>query len=223
METPERKRRRSISSDGSFSSDLEPSRGSIVASTRSTRRKIGEHSPLTRGRRRSRTASRSRHTSCSSSSRSPDRIRHGREFERKLRVEPGDTMSSYSTGPGSRPTRRDDPDSSIRQQNLRNRSTSPHRRFHQRRARSREMEESRERAMKPTSMRPLRDRDFGSGSRGRRYSDVDERYGTNVKATEHFSGRAAQDRKLFRASPRERSLSPFSKRLARTQAMNAGR
>jgi hypothetical protein len=210
METTERKRRRSVSSDDSLPSGVEPnSVGSTMASTRSTRRKIGEHSPLTRGRRRSRTGSRSRHTSYSSSNRSLDA---------------DDTRGPYRASPASRPRRRDNTDPYIKQQNYRDGSSSPHRRSHQKRAKSRELEESSRKATDSNSMRRPRDRSFSSDSLGRRhYPDIDERYGTSVKVTERFAGRVAEDRKPFRAPPRDRSLSPFSKRLALTQAMNAGR
>ncbi len=225
METSERKRRRSISSDGSFPSDLEPNRGgSNVASTRSTRRKIGDHSPLMRGRRRSRTDSRSRHTSYSSGSRSLERIRPGRGSERKPRLETDNTAGSYKTDPDSQPLRRDSSDPNIRRQLLRDGSSSPSRKSRQKRMRSPEMEESQRKAINSTSMRRPRDRSFSSDNLGRRrYSDVDERYGSSVKVNERFAGRVPQDRKTFREPPRERSLSPFSKRLALTQAMNAGR
>lgn len=222
METPERKRRRSISSDGSFPSDLEPNRrGPDMASIRSTRRKIGDHSPLMRGRRRSRTDSRSRHTSYSSSSQSLERIRPGRSSEWKTKLESDSTTGSYKTGPNSR---RDNPKLNSRRQNLKAGSSPPRRKARQKRTRSPEMEESERRAANPTSMRRPRDRSFSSDNLGRRrYSDVDERYGTSVKVNERFAGRVPQDGKPVRAPPRERSLSPFSKRLALTQAMNAGR
>jgi hypothetical protein len=225
METPERKRRRSISSDGSFPSDLEPNQGGPdMASTRSTRRKIGEHSPLTRGRRRSRTDSASRYTSYSSRSRSLERIRPGRGAERNPKLETDNTSGSYKTGPDSRSMRRDNPDPNSRRQNFRDGSSSPSRKSRQKRTRSPEMEESKKKAASSTSMRRPRDRSFSSDNLGRRrYSDVDERYGTSVKVNERFAGRVPQDRKPIRALPRERSLSPFSKRLALTQAMNAGR
>jgi len=225
METPERKRRRSISSDGSFTSDLEPNRsGPDMASTRNTRRKISEHSPLMRGRRRSRTDSRSRHTSCSSSSRSLERIRPGRSSERKPRLETDNTTGSYNTGSDSRLMRRDHNDPNIRRQSLRDGSSSPSRKSHRKRTWSPEMEESERNAANTTSMRRPRDRSFSRDNLGRRrYSDVDERYGTGVKVNERFAGRVPQERKRVRAPPRERSLSPFSKRLALTQAMNAGR
>jgi len=225
IETPERKRRRSISSDGSFPSDLEPNRGeSNLASTRSTRRKISEHSPQTRGRRRSRADSRNRYTSYSSSSRSLERTRPGRDSEQKPRLETDNITGSHKTGPSSRPMRGDNPDPSTRWQNPKDSSSSPQRQSHQKRARSPEMEESQRKAGNSTPMRRPRERSFSSDSLSRRrYSDVDERYGTSVKVNERFSGRGAQGRKSFRAPPRERSLSPFSKRLALTQAMNAGR
>lgn len=225
METPERKRRRSISSDDSFLSDLEPNRrGPDIASNRSIRRKIGEHSPPMRGRQRRRTDSRSRHTSYSSSSRSLERIRPERGSERKSRLETDNTMGSYKTGPDSRSMRRDNPDPNSRRQNLRDGSSSPSHRSRQKRTRSPDMEEIERKATNSTSMKRPRDRSFSSDNLGRRrYSDVDERYGTSVKVNERFAGRVPQDRKAIRAPPRERSLSPFSKRLVLTQAMNAGR
>lgn len=39
----------------------------------------------------------------------------------------------------------------------------------------------------------------------------------------HSAGRSRQDPRVRPEPPRERSLSPFSKRLALTQAMNLGR
>lgn len=225
METRERKRRRSISSDGSFPSDLELNhREPDMASTRSTRRKISEHSPLMRGRRRSRTDSRSRHTSYSSSSRSPEPIKPGRASERKPGLETDNTTGSYKTGPDSRSIRRDYSDRNTRRQNSRDGSSSPRRKSLQKRNRSPEMEEGQRKAANSTSMRRPRDRSFSSDNLGRRrYSDVDERYGTSVKVNERFAGRVPHDRKPIRAPQRERSLSPFSKRLALTQAVNAGR
>jgi hypothetical protein len=224
METPERKRRRSISSDGSFPSDLEPDRrGPDMASNRNTRRKISEHSPLMRGRRRSRTDSRSRHTSYSSSNRSLERIRPGRGSERKPRLETDNTTGSYKTVPDSRSMRRDNPDPNSRRQNLRDGSSTPSRKSRQKRTWSPDVEENERKTTNSNSMKRPRDRSFSSDNLGRRYSDVEERYGTSVQINERFGARVPQDRKPVRAPPRERSLSPFSKRLALTHAMNTGR
>jgi len=225
MATSERKRRRSISSDGSFPSDLEPRRGEHdIVNTRSTRRKIGEHSPLTRGRRRSRTDSRSRHTSYSNNSRSPDRGRPGRGSERKPRLNVDRTTDSYNAGPDSRSGRREISDADTKRPAFRDDGNSPSHKSRHKRTRSPDMEEGRRVVANPNSMRRPRDRSFSRDNLGRRrYSNVDERYGTSFKSNEHFAGTLSHERRPMRAPQRERSLSPFSKRLALTQAMNTGR
>jgi hypothetical protein len=86
------------------------------------------------------------------------------------------------------------------------------------------MEEDRQEVVNPNSMRRTRDRSFSRDNLGRRcYSDVDERYGTSFKSNDRYAGTPSHERRSMRASQTERSLSPFSKRLALTQAMNAGR
>lgn len=222
--TSERKRRRSISSDGSFPSDLEPRRGEPdMASTRSTRRKIGEHSPLVRGRRRSRTDSRSRHTSYSSNSRSPDRGRLGRVHERNPRLDVNRTTNSYNPDPESRLGQKDRSNADRKRPAFRDDGNSPSRKSRYKKTRSPDIEEGRKEVANPSSMRRPRDRSFSSDNLGRRrYSDVD-RYGASFKSNDHFAGTASHERRPMRAPQKERSLSPFSKRLALTQAMNTGR
>jgi hypothetical protein len=71
----------------------------------------------------------------------------------------------------------------------------------------------------------LRDRSTSSDRlKRRRYSDVDERYGSSSRNNGDYARpRPQRAERPRQAPPRERSLSPFSKRLALTQNMNMGR
>lgn len=227
----EKKRRRSISSEGLVPSDFETNRArDEIASNRSTRRKIGDLSPLTRGRPRGRSHSRDRRTSYSGSSQSRERDllapRHignsghqGGSFQRRA------GLRSHSRSP-IRPPRRNfrvDADTDVRQRHVRDESRSPRLGSPRRRTHSlnREDEEDRTRGRSPIGRQ--RDQVLSNNNYGRRrYPDVEERYGMSFKSTDSSARVAPQDRRGYRAPPRDRSLSPFSKRLALTQAMNMG-
>jgi hypothetical protein len=68
-----------------------------------------------------------------------------------------------------------------------------------------------------------RDRSVSSDRLKRhRYSDVDERYGATIRNNENAAPGRQQPTQSW-VAPKERSLSPFSKRLALTQSINSGR
>jgi hypothetical protein len=192
----EKKRRRSSkSSEGSYMSVADDSREREfdMARNRSTRRKYSEVSPATRGRRRSRSFS-SDHESKLLRARSQNRS----PLRRGRRISASNSNRKdfdMEDGSASPPGR-----------STRNQPPSPN------------IEDTR-------SKRRSRDRSLSSDSLGRRrYSDVDERYGTTSRNSERFSRPSKQvNHSLRRAPPRERSLSPFSKRLALTQSINHGR
>lgn len=58
--------------------------------------------------------------------------------------------------------------------------------------------------------------------RGPRYSNDNDRYGSSFRGSDQDNPRATRPTRYSRSEPKFRSLSPFSKRLALTQAMNMG-
>ncbi|MCJ1269452.1 hypothetical protein MMC22_009344 [Lobaria immixta] len=58
--------------------------------------------------------------------------------------------------------------------------------------------------------------------RGPRYSNDNDRYGSSFRATDQDNPRTSRSIRHSQPVPKARSLSPFSKRLALTQAMNIG-
>ncbi|OQD77542.1 hypothetical protein PENDEC_c002G01391 [Penicillium decumbens] len=132
-----------------------------------------------------------------------------------------ESVSSYSSGARQRSRSREwTEDRNIRR---RRRESSPEERGrhrdsgHQRRSdrRSRSVDKSRI-AKERCSMTPSKTTDERSGTRS--YRDRE-----SPSAHVRPSGRSRQDHRARPDPPRERSLSPFSKRLALTQAMNYGR
>lgn len=75
------------------------------------------------------------------------------------------------------------------------------------------------------SVRSNHDRDRGRGpplrENGRRYTNDDDRYGGGRDREPRDDMARRQPPPVVK--PKERSLSPFSKRLALTQALNSGR
>jgi hypothetical protein len=228
----EKKRRRSISSEGLIPSDFEAGRArEDIGSTRSTRRKIGDLSPLTRGRPRGRSHSRDQGTSHSRSSSSRERDllvrRHaGNSGHREGSFERRVGLRSRSRSPIRRPRRnvRANADADVRQRDIRDESRSPRPGSPRRRPQSPNREDEEDGTRGRDTIGRQRNRSLSNDNYGRRrYPDVDERYGMSFKSTDTSSRVAPQDRRGYRAPPRDRSLSPFSKRLALTQAMNMGR
>lgn len=205
MSNSGRKRRRSsISSEDSYLSGEHQVKDRQLdrTSDRSIRKKFSEASPMARGRRRSRTRSRGRRPSLSSDNGSTWGDRKSLRVRSRSRS-PHGRRSTSSTGKRHVDTHDDD--------SFANREPSRH-------------QELFPSGIGPNSMKQPRDRSFSSDSLGRRrYSEVDERYGTSLRDIGRYGGRERANREAARrVSVRERSLSPFSKRLALTQSMNRG-
>ena len=163
--------------------------------SRNTRRRYNGASPRSRGRRRSRELSydqSSRYSSVES------------------------TRRSHDNGVGGRQQYRDDEENQSEIENL-----QKHTRAADKRRRHSHSLESKHHSDKRVSRRTREDSLEAGGIGRKRLSRDDDRYGTTFrKGTDtpndllHAGGGQA------RVPPRERSLSPFSKRLALTQAMN---
>ena len=71
------------------------------------------------------------------------------------------------------------------------------------------------------SRQTSRHSEFSSAkTRGSRSFNDNDRYGSSLRRSGQNDSRASRFAKSSQQSPNERSLSPFSKRLALTQAMN---
>lgn len=196
----ERKRRRSsISSEGSYMSDPNHTKDVHLGGTndRSTRRRFNDASPMARGRKKSRTPPHGQRPSLSRDKGSP--IVDGRSIRARSQSssshERGNLSITETTGANRLPDR------------------GPNERQDQFSSRSGR-----------NSTRRVRDRSFSSNSLSRRqYSIVDERYGVSSRDNGHYARPEIENRELrHRQLPRVRSLSPFSKRLALTQKMSTG-
>lgn len=216
-----KRRRSSTRSSISYSSE-ESFRKRCRSLSRETRRNIrrrrASRSPDSRGRNRhdSRRAMNNatdrarklrQHSSYSSSSSSPDS-----SFERGPRG--GSRIDKFNLGRHSSVSL----DPRGRDQNFQGKRSNRRSRSHSY-SRDRSQVARNRQSMTPSAP-PQRNggsyirKDANTRNRGRRYSNDNDRYGGSLKGprTSHFS----QSRK------KERSLSPFSKRVALTQAMNTG-
>jgi hypothetical protein len=72
-------------------------------------------------------------------------------------------------------------------------------------------------------VRPLQDRSNGRDYPRSRYAEDDGRYGSSYRDRGRSDRDEPPGQTRFPPVRKERSLSPFSKRLALTQAMNSGR
>lgn len=222
-----KRRRRSSSSSLSYSSEASSRRLRIVRSrdnSRNTRRRRCSTSPDSRGRER--------HYQNDVKNDRPDHDRRSRRISRSSSISSA-SMSSMDQRRGYRPE--------YGQRNARKRqsSTSPDsqtrgNQFHSKRShrRTQSSGESRDRSEVIRSRRSttpgaglLQDEKYPDSPQDRRppISYDNGRYGSGFRGSDHVNPRPT----TFAQSPRpprnERSLSPFSKRLALTQAMNMGR
>lgn len=205
-----KRRRSSTRSSMSYSSETSPRkqcRNRSREPRRNIRRRHASRSPGSRGRNRhdSRMDRKLRQDwSCSSSSRSPDS-----SSERRPRD--GSRIEKFSSGRHSSVS----PDFRGRDKKFQGKRSNRRSRSHSY-SRDRSQVARNRQSMTPSA--PQRNggsyirKLSGANSRNLRYSDDNDRYGGSLKGprTSHFS----QPRK------KERSLSPFSKRVALTQAMN---
>ena len=151
-------------------------------------------------------------------------IRNSRHREGSFERRVG--LKSHSRSPIRRPQWNvgGNADADVRQRDSRDEIISPRPRSPRRRTQSPDREDEEDGTRGRGPIRRQRDRSLSNNNyERRRYPDVDERYGTSFKSTDGSVRVAPQDRRGYRAPPRDRSLSPFSKRLALTQALNAGR
>lgn len=192
-----KRRRHSRSSAESSLSNIVHGQHEQSTNSRRSQRNIGDASPRDRGRRRSRTQSQERQ-----STRSSDEYRQLYPSKRGHREFPEEDRHARGNGSGRQQTDRQ------------SRAQSP-------------IQRGRLEVPTPTDIEPgqvilerhQRERSVGSQNLPRkRYSQVDSRHGTRVKNDENT--RAVPQR---RETPKERSLSPFSKRIALTQSMNMDR
>jgi hypothetical protein len=223
---PERKRRISSRSEDSFTSDDEVScqREGRRASSRSTRRRIGDLSPPERGRRRSRTRSRERRSTYS----------NDEEYRGRTKLKPK-LISVTSTYDGDTSTRLNCRSPQL-QGEWRHSSTSGEpRRNYRDDSRSRshdsyprtyptDQQKGEIRFSDIESARHMRDHSARRASL-RRQPCVEANVQRNktTRESDCCTTNMPRGRTSGRAVQRERSPSPFSKRLALTQAMNMGR
>lgn len=223
-----KRRRRSISSSSSYTSEEFSRRlreGRTRDNSRNTRRRRCATSPDSRGRERHyqnnmmddrpdhdrRSSRNSRSSSSSSTSESIMKQR------RRQRSKVGDRNERKRWSLRS-------PDSPRRGKEFH--STRSHRRT-QSRGESRDRSEV---ARSRRSMTPVdrlrQDQKYLNSpprNRGPHLSNDNDRYGSGFRGSDHDNPRDSKGAQSSRPPPKERSLSPFSKRLALTQAMNRGR
>jgi hypothetical protein len=224
----ERKRKKTSRSDDSFTSVDESARRRERrrASSRSTRRKIGDSSPHERGRRRSRTHSQERRSTYSSDE-DRGRIKHNSN--------PIPTTTTYDSD-SDRPAKLNSghpqiegirrnpsvPGRPRRNSNYRDNSGSHSRGSYQRVLNTAYQQDK-------TAYSDIRSARHGQESSERETSPRHQRgpkgsaqHNNTVRNNERYAMNTPQRRTSGRAVQREKSLSPFSKRLALTQAMNMG-
>jgi len=222
----ERKRRRdSISSAESYISDsgqdLKAARGPIES--RSSRRRFSETSPADRGRRATRLRSDERRPTLSSEeSRSRERVtRERRDNEHVRDYNSTRALSSKCSSHYNRGRHRSRSRSSF---DRRNGSSESRSRSRNNAAISREGGRANVGSSRTNSPIRYRDRSLSRDKlRFSQFSDADDRYGARHNNGDNATGGTRETPKASRVPPKERSLSPFSKRLALTQAMNMGR
>lgn len=225
-----KRRRRSKSSSLSYTSEASNVRlrnGHIRDNSRNTRRRRCSISPDSRGReryhlqnmmddrpdgeRRTRRISRSTSSSISNTSASSLHQRYRRQSahgDRNTR----NRRSSVS------------PDSRGRDKELH--SKTSHRRTHSRsESRDRSEVARSRRSMTPGTLLRSKQKYLDSPPRDRapRVPTDNDRYGSSFRGSDRDKSRAAKFAQSPQLPRKERSLSPFSKRLALTQAMNMGR
>jgi hypothetical protein len=222
MVKPKRKRKRTSRSDSFTSTDESARRRERQrASSRSTRRKIGDLSPPERGRRRSRTHSRERRSTYSSDEEDRGRTKHNLDPISTTATYDGDKPARLESGNPQIEGIRRNP--SVSGKPKRNYSRSHSRGSYQRASNSayqrdetaysdiRSARRSQENSTRETSPRHKRD------------PERSVRHNNTARNSERYAIDIPQGRTSGRTVQRERSLSPFSKRLALTQAMNMSR
>jgi len=222
----ERKRRRdSISSAESYISDtgrdLKVARDTMES--RSSRRRFSEISPADRGRRSTRLHSNEgRPPYSSEESRSRERIIRERRDNEHIRDYNGTrALSPKGSSHYNRGRRRSRSRSSF---DRRNGSSESRSRSRNNAAMSHEGGRADARNSRTNPPMRYRERSLSRDKlRRRQYSDADDWYGARHNNGDNAAGGAKKMPKASRAPSKDRSLSPFSKRLALTQAMNMSR